>query len=71
MTKNVIVYFSTNTKPKVTIFGNESTSIRFYGQWNSRWIQTISQSRRVVHQKLVDDFRGETYFLETSKNWKI
>ena len=30
--ENVIAFFEINTRPKVTIFDGESTSIQFYGQ---------------------------------------
>ena len=42
MTKKVIVYFSITTKPKVTIFGGESTSIQFDGHKSSRRIHIIN-----------------------------
>ena len=42
MMKNVIAYFSIIHKPKVTIFDDESISIRFVGQWTPRWAHTIN-----------------------------
>ena len=33
MMKHIIGYFSITIIPKVTIFGDKSTRIQFYGQW--------------------------------------
>ena len=52
MVENVIAFFSTTTKPKVTIFDNKSNSIRFYGHLWSRQFCAIQQSRYMVHQNL-------------------
>ena len=42
MMENGIAYFSIITKPKVTIFDEESIVIRFVGQWTPRWAYTIN-----------------------------
>ena len=40
--ENVIAYFPITTKPKVKIFDDKSTSIQFYGQWRSPWVNTMN-----------------------------
>jgi len=42
MMKNVIVYFSITTQPKVTIFDEQSIIIRFVGQWTPHRSHTIN-----------------------------
>ena len=69
--ENVIAYFPITTKPKVKIFDDKSTSIQFYGQTWSQQSHKMGQSRRIVHQKPVHDFRGGGHFLETSISRKI
>ena len=71
MTKNVIAYFSRITEPKVKIFEEESISIQFLEQLSQQLAYKIDQNRRMIHQKLVHDFRGGSHFLETNISWKI
>ena len=42
MMKNVIVYFSIITKPKVAIFEEESIIIRFVEQWTPHLAHTTN-----------------------------